>query len=55
MFTRAPFHFSQTAAEPAVVGGLRMVAGDDLRIGACAKLGFCHLMNLPDFGSEAER
>jgi hypothetical protein len=53
MFNLATLHSSQTAAQPAVVGGLRAVAWDDLRTGACAKQGFRHFPNLPEFGSEA--
>jgi len=55
MFTPASLHSNQTAAETAVVGGLRWVAQAYVRMGACAKQGFCHFPNLPEFGSEAER
>lgn len=55
MFTRASLQSSQTAAAPAVVGGLRLVAWDDLRMGELIKQGFRHLPNSPGFGSEAER
>jgi hypothetical protein len=55
MFIRATPHASQTVAASAVLGGLRVVAWNELRIGGRAKQGFRHLPNLPEFGSEAER
>jgi len=55
MFTPAYLESNQTAAETAVVGGLRVVAWDDLCVGGRAKPGFRHFPNSPEFGSEAER
>ncbi len=55
MFTVASLDSNQMAAEPAVVGGLRVVAWNELRIGGRAKQGFRHFPNLPGFSSEAER
>jgi hypothetical protein len=55
MFTIASLDSNEMAAEPAVLGGLRVVAWNELRIGGRAKQGFRHFPNLPGFSSEAER
>jgi hypothetical protein len=55
MFTLASLHSIQTAAETAFVGGFCVVARGFLRVGTCAKRGFRHFPNLPEFGSVAER
>jgi hypothetical protein len=54
MFTHASFRSSQSAAEQAVMGGLRFDARKN-GIGTSAKQGFSHLPNSPESGSEAER
>jgi hypothetical protein len=55
MFTPASLYSNQTAALTVVVRGLRLVARGYVCSGACAKQGFSHVPNSPEFGSEAER
>ncbi len=55
MFTPSSLHPAQTAAEQAVMGGVREVAWQNFRITIFVKQAFCHLPNSPELGSEAER